>query len=617
MDNKITIPYNDVFFYGLSLKNRDTSDVQGDIFSNIFMKYLKSLKPVSNKLYRRVDNTKFEYSYAFIPTKPLSWRVIKNRRVIEDIEYLSDGKYCLNYYDDNGNDIKRVIFSNQHKWLKTNYYNTVNASDLFCSLVPKEQNGETVLLQYITGNPYPVTLYCCPRPSNNEVLSKILNRVPEPEVMALTNYGILYFACEETFNIYKQVFTEEENKYTDANKPAVYNTQEEVENGFCFDIDSFDSTKSIESVLDLSSVDELTEDDLLDATSEVDEYIQEADEMVISETEEYSVEKEIADAIRIISEETNIAIDDEFVLSQATDDSQQAVEVASETDASERVEINLIDDIADNMIDKEEITIIDSDDIILNEEVPSFETLQPIVKDETDTVAAIISIDSDEMNLLTMDDEAIDDYVSTLIDTILKDAHSTASEYMIDNEEVFIQAETEAVAESVVSKEPDFIQENVADATIESNGASYFYYGETQDSKRSGRGKTLMSDGKTAYEGEYKNDMRHGVGSFYYKDGSLCYWGNWQDNLRNGFGIGISSETGITHVGEWNQNKPEGVGVRFDKNGKFLYVDSASHRTNGGIRVTGFTDNSMFVEIWDEKTLKVIKKEISVDDLLK
>lgn len=616
MDNKITIPYNDVFFYGLSLKNRDASDVQGDIFSNIFMKYLKSLRPVSNKLYRRVDNIKFEYCYAFIPTKPLSWRVIKNRRVIEDIEYLSDGKYCLNYYDDNGNDIKRVIFSNQHKWLKTNYYNTVNTSDLFCSLVPKEQNGETVLMQYITGNPYPVTLYCCPRPSSNEVLNKILNRVPEPEVMALTNYGILYFACEETFNIYKQVFTEEENKYADANKPAVYNTQDEVESGFCFDVDSFDSTKSVESVLDLSSVDELTEDNLLDTTTESDEHIQEADETVISESEEYSVEKEIADAIRIISEETNIAIDEEFVLSQVNDD-QQTVETVSDVVTSERVEINLIDDIAENMIDKEEITIIDPDDIISDEELPSFETLESIVEDVTDTDAAVISVDSNEMNLLTMDDEAIDDYVSTLIDSILKDAHNTASEYMIDNEEVFVQSETEAVAESLVSKESDYIQENVADATIESNGASYYYYGETQDGKRSGRGKTLMSDGKTAYEGEYKNDMRHGVGSFYYKDGSLCYWGSWQDNLRNGFGVGISSETGITHVGEWNQNKPEGIGVRFDKDGNFIYLDSASHRTNGGIRVTGFTENSMFVEIWDEKTLKVIKKEISVDDLLK
>lgn len=626
MEDKIAIPYNDVFFYGVTLRSRDTTDVRGDIFSNIFMKYLRTLQPVSNRLYRSSGKDKYEYNYLFVPSKPLVWRVIKNRRIIEDIEYLSDGKFCLNYYDDNGKDSKRVIYSNQNKWLKTNYYNTLYGFDLLYTIVPKELNGETVIMQYITGEAYPVTLRCCPLPTCDEILIRVLERVPEPEVVALTNYGLMYFACEETYNIYKQVLAEEEKKYVDAHTPVVFNTQEDIEGGFCFNVDSFDSTKTVNSILDLSGVEELTEEGFdipllreIPDTSE-DFYVEDMPEVV----EDYSIDKEISDAIRIISEETNISIDADFVLSIVSQGDSLSEAEASEQDSELFTdEIALVDkeDGVVSLDDKAEGEMIfDEPDVILINDDVDDKISDALTDSVTEEDMVNISDDSDEINLLTMDDDAIDDYVSTLIDSILQDAHSTASAYMIDKEEVFTQTDREATAEIanvMIADSDTYIHNNVADITLESNGAIYYYFGESYSNKRNGRGRTLMSDGKTAYEGQYSNDMRHGVGSFYYRDGGLCYWGDWQENLRNGFGLGISSETGVAHIGHWNQNKPEGVGVRFDKDGNFMYLDSASHRTNGGIRVTGFTDSSMFVEVWDEKTLKIIKKEISIEDLLK
>ena len=123
-----------------------------------------------------------------------------------------------------------------------------------------------------------------------------------------------------------------------------------------------------------------------------------------------------------------------------------------------------------------------------------------------------------------------------------------------------------------------------------------------------------MENSLTAYEGDYLCDMRHGKGSFYYRSGDLCYYGDWAKNMRQGFGLGISSDTGIAHVGKWDSNKPCGVGARFDLNGNFLYLDSHSERVNGGIRVTGFTENSILIEYWDEKSLKTIKKEIFIHE---
>ena len=625
MGDTIKIPYNDVFFYGLSMKSRDVSDVKGDIFSNILMKYLSSLNPVTNRLYRVADNAKYEYSYSFVPSKPISWRVIKNRRVIEDIEQLSDGKYCLNYYDDNGKDVKRVIYNNHHKWLKTNYYNSVYGESLVCSVVPKELNGQTVLLQYITGEHYPVTLYCCPLASNDEVMQNVLRRVPEPEVIALTNYGYLYFGDEETLKIYNQVLEEEELIYAEAHKPQVFNTEEDVAGGFCFDADNFDSTKNTESLFDLQAADELTEDGfsnaefleddellIVDDTEEIVEEVTDDNDVIafettdvneeISESQEYSVEKEISEAIRIITETTNLDIDEDFIFAEPK--REIVVEEVNDVIASEET-------VAVSPDATGSIELIE--DILLN--TPPIEDTTAYSNANTES--------SEAVELLSMDDEAIDDYVSTLIDSILQEAHTTAAEFMLDRADDFTEETAQTTEDTVESEEivvvsEDYIAENEPDAVIESNGCEYFYYGDVdENNRRCGRGRTLMADGKTAYEGEYLDDMRCGMGSFYYKDGSLCYWGNWNENQRNGFGVGISSESGISHIGTWQDNKPVGVGVRYDSNGNFMYLDSASHKTNGGIRVTGFTENSLVVEFWDETSLKVIKKEIFIEDLIK
>lgn len=666
MKTNLSLIYSDLSFYGVSLRAKDSSDVRSDIFANILKKYHVSLKPVSNKLYRVSENAKYEYSYTFEPSRPLSWRVIRNRRVVEDIEQLSSGKYCLNYYDDNGNDTKRVIFDAQHKWVKTNYYNSVYGTDLYCSLVPKEHNGEIVILQYVTGNPYPVTLHLCSVPSSDEVAENVFARVPEPEVMALTNYGVLYFAGEDTHNIYEQILAEEEEKYALAHKPEVYNTEEDVAGGFCFSVDSFDSTKNNDSLFDLTLAQELSSDtseeliEIEEIAEEVEsETVEEVSELAVTTEEEqpeyelpssesFSLDEQLAAAIKLISDTTHIDIDEDLVLAQEKDEITETAEETVDEASEDIIEVNLdetdepepeqeeiiIPDVEfENaniaLVDEEETSVIEDDtevreevsvieyDTEVREEVPVIED-DTEVREETPKNVEII-IDETTPDLLLMDDDAIDDYVSTLIDSLLSDAHSTASDYLIQKQEDFVSAETEASPAISHNKSfADFMEENTADVTIESNGLSYFYYGETDsEGRRNGRGRTLMADGKTAYDGEYFEDARHGKGSFYYKDGSLCYYGDWQNNLRQGFGVGISSETGVTHIGNWSNNKPGGIGVRFNANGEFMYVDSACERTNGGIRVVGFTDNSLTVEFWDEKTLKIIRKEISVEDLLK
>ncbi len=594
MTEQIQIPYNDIFFYGVYLQSRESDDVRKDIFSNIIMRYLRSLEPVQNRLYRTVGKDKYEYSYSFIPSKPLSWRVIKNRRVVEDIEYLSGGKYCLNYYDDNGKDVKRVFFSERHAWLKTNYYNTVGSDALVCSIVPKELNGETAILLYPTGAQYPTTYYCCKQPSCKAVYERVFSRVPLPGVSALTNYGLLHFATEQTLNIYNQILLEEEKKYAAENKPPVYTTDEDIAGGFNFTEESF-SQKSV-GLFSLSEAEELGEsiDDFLNGSSEnnVNTVGDSADTMG------FSIEKNLAEVISFIDRETGIHVDESLVF-----------ETEYETS-----------DIKTEKTDYESPKAAPADEEAKAQEISTAKEAL-ILEDNITTDASFAELQSEaassEDEVLDLSEDDMDDYVKSLIDSLLLSAKSAVHEYSKGSTDGFTDSQVhEESKKNIEVHSNELVNSNkTPDKLIDSGDEKYYYFGEYDEvTGRNGRGKTLMENSLTAYEGDYLSDMRHGKGSFYYRSGDLCYYGDWAKNKREGFGLGISSDTGIAHVGRWENNRPFGVGARFDRNGNFLYIDSNSEKVNGGIRVTGFTENSLFVEYWDEKSLKTVKKEIIIHE---
>ncbi|MCR5653522.1 MAG: hypothetical protein K6F88_06945 [Ruminococcus sp.] len=157
-------------------------------------------------------------------------------------------------------------------------------------------------------------------------------------------------------------------------------------------------------------------------------------------------------------------------------------------------------------------------------------------------------------------------------------------------------------------------QDEEPDITIESSGESYRYYGQLSESrKRDGYGRTVTSDGLTAYEGEYSDDKRDGFGAFYYKDGRINYVGNWIKNSRNGFGVGFRGSDGSVHIGKWSNNQPEGVGARFDKDGNFIFLGSYFDGKKQGKGITLDDDGSFIVsEFKDDKVIASYK----IDDLL-
>lgn len=568
MADKQNTKLNNLFFYGVSFAAHDTVDVSRDIITNIRRRFLVTRKPASNKLYRSAQGENFVYSYNFSMERPLQWRVSRNKRVVEEIEYLSSGKYCINLFDENGRDLKKVFFDPKHRWLKTNYYNSVSNENLTCSLVPKEFDEGTSILKYTTGVVYPEKLCSCTIPSCEEVRENVLQRIPTPTVTALTDKGIVYFLSEDDKENYEKILTEEEADYKAKNAPKVYVTEEEAAAGFSLSVGDFDMSKNLNRTFDIS----LAEDFTAEAQKAPEPQTEPQPE--VPAVDDGSVDAAISGVVEQINARTSLDINADDIIS---------------------FEVGTLD--AEPEID-EQLKHIDS------------------VLDGS-------SLLNSERKLVIGDSVVDDDYISSIIDDIISSAFETEEEEPVeaDEETPTEEAEAEPTPEepaTALASLEDYIKETPADITIESRGEVYSYYGSVDENgKRSGRGRTLMSDGSIAYEGEYEDDKRKGKGSFYFKDGSLCYWGDWNENVRSGFGVGISSEDKAVHAGKWDENKPAGLGVRFDAEGNLMFISSNCEDKKKGITISDFSDTSFTVRVWSEKDDAFIQREISIKDIIK
>ena len=151
-----------------------------------------------------------------------------------------------------------------------------------------------------------------------------------------------------------------------------------------------------------------------------------------------------------------------------------------------------------------------------------------------------------------------------------------------------------AYAEGYCSFAEECPYEHIEKMIIESGGRQYFYFGDIVEDKRSGSGRTAMSDGRTAYEGGYRDDKRDGFGVYYYKSGKLCYAGGWRNNKRDGLGVAFSSGDGSAFVGKWEDNTAAGVGASFDRDGRLVYVGKTVDGKRSGTGITYSEERDTF-----------------------
>lgn len=694
---------NNLLFYGVSYGEYDTQDVNTDIITNIRKRFLVSQKPASNKLYRSAEGVNYVYSYNFNLNRPLQWKVLKNRRVCEEIVQLLSGKYCINYYDNAGKDLKKVFFDSKHRWFKTNYYNSVSNENLICSLVPKEFDTGTCVLKYMTGSVYPERLYACSIPSCDEVRAAVLAKIKAPDLVAMTNVGIVYFMTEEDMLTYEKILFDEESRYEAERAPKVFITDEDSQNGFNLTSSLFDMSVNSDRKFDISLAEQFeeieVETDKREAEPQLEDAVEVAPEISVDDGTIFGA---IADTVNQINSKTSLEINTDDILNFRMTDVEEEkdngltldTEIFDLSDSDPAIDKKLrhidsvLDDkavltaerqlvIGETVVDDDYISSIidgiissafrvdDSDSLEVAESVTENveETLEETSEETTEVTTEVTADEVNETseNISFFADDAIDfddipvhdpeplmvidvpdaakeTEVSEDVDDASVSEENTEEIDTIDDtaedavsyDEVVVEDNTPEVIDEnvdteigeedvfVVAPAKNYISDNTPDSVISSRGESYYYYGDVDENgRRSGRGRTLMSDGNIAYEGGYADDKRSGSGSFYFKDGSLCYWGNWQDNVRSGFGVGVSSDDKAVHCGNWQDNKPLGVGARFDSEGKLVFLSTDCADKKAGFTISEFSDKSFTVCVWSEEDSAFVKRKITIDDILK
>ena len=668
-----------LYFFGITYNEKDKYEADMDMVSNIRRKFILSKKPASNKLYRHADGVSYVYSYNVNPNKALGWKVTRNKQVVQEVELLSGGKYCIIYRDSRGIDFKRVHFDENHNWTKSNYYNAVIGGDLICSFLPKEYDEGTAILKYTTGENYPDMLFPLMAASCDTVKNRVFERVGKPSVTALTDRGVVYFANRADKEAFEIALEEEEARYADECGPSVFVTVEDVEGGFDFSVKDFDMKKNLNRTFDISlasefssedeglSVSEPLEEEATDAVYDTSETPTETeseenisvDELHISENAT-DVDSAIADVIEQININTSLGIDADKVFGDvsetvvATEDDDTIKFSIGDSELNQQLEH--IDSVLDSADDEEEKILMVGESVVDEDYISKIidEIMSAAFVDdakgefEAEPETEIVSEEA-----VTADEESFEEQENTESEPDNEDLSAepeasleeaeipeeTGAEEMPDSEEyteetaeepvtaeaeetvqVADEAQADEDAEVIEStKSADsIIKENPASSVISSGNNKYYYYGTTDENgNRQGKGRTFTKDGDIAYEGSYLDDKRHGFGCFYYKDNALCYAGNWDKNIRSGFGMGINSENQFIHVGNWQGNKPSGLGARFDNEGNLMFVSTSCEDKKKGFTISDLSDDSFTLRVWDEREQAFIQQEIKIKDILK
>ena len=581
-----------LIIYGMSFNSFIPYSVKDDILSKIRKNFFEHNKRQSDKIVQNFNDFTIKYTYNLEKNKPMKWVVQKNKKTIEESVIVSINSYEIRTYNDEGNQVSSIEFSNDHT-IKTVTF----ALDDETVVVSCGTNGDEPVLYY-RGQSLNSDLHLLEINEDDEVLEILAERNPYITVTALTNRGVVYFGTDEEIRNVKREVERAKTIIADRNAPKVYNTPEDRETGFNFKDNDFNLKKNMNQTFDISK-------------SEYFDFNEEDNPSVFDDVEDSSSLD--LENITLDNEDT---VEVESISTECDDTSENAIELEETTTIQENIEGNI--EINETVVDeeKEEVETSENTDEPSNIEENSADTNDEKTEDITGKTDV-----AEETENTTVEENQVEENPTEQQEIVEENSidDDTKVAPNFTNEEILREV-LNAMMNNSKENEPPKVVTSVnetpqaerfdknADLIINSGNEKYCYYGDINDDcMRDGYGRTEMSNGKTAYEGNYKNNKRNGFGSFYYKNGGLCYTGEWKDNKRNGFGVGVRSSDGSFHAGTWSNNKPEGVGARFDKYGKLSYIANFKNGKESGLCVEYREDGGITIFKWVNDAKKIIE----------
>lgn len=181
MEKHINLPETAIIL-AANLKGYDEDNSGWDILLEARRKYFATRKKVRDKVFFTLGIESVRCQYQISPNKPMKWKKTVNTKLTEFTKSDTTGSYILFCLDLSGEIRKKIFFSSEHTWLKTEYYNGNGV--LSAQLTSyKSGDGQTVALSRDGSKPIILSAY------NDKSLISC-----EQEVYVQTMDGDFYFA---------------------------------------------------------------------------------------------------------------------------------------------------------------------------------------------------------------------------------------------------------------------------------------------------------------------------------------------------------------------------------------------------------------------------------------
>lgn len=166
----------------VNLKGYDEENINGDVLLDARRRYFSAKKKIRNKVFFTHGIESIHCQYQICPNKPMKWKKTVNTKLTEYIQSDTSGSYTLICLDLSGELRKKLFFSSNHIWLKTEYYNGNGV--LIAQLTGyRNEDGSTVALSCNGSKPIILSAY-----SDKLIYPK------EAEAVVQTTAGVFYLS---------------------------------------------------------------------------------------------------------------------------------------------------------------------------------------------------------------------------------------------------------------------------------------------------------------------------------------------------------------------------------------------------------------------------------------
>ncbi len=561
-----------LIYYGIYSTDSEIRD-GSDILCTARKKYFETGTKQRDRSTLKTPYETFRYSYSLEDGAPLKFRKLRGTQQIERVAPTPDG-YYVETSDYERHPIKKTYFDNRHMWKKTEFFSLSDRSAPIFVLFPSIEGEKPVILRKVK-NGRTDTLYPFNISLDKELTDKLNILTNEPRIFCVTSSGSFYFCTNEEAKerrnaLNKLLEREKEKAEQEDENESDTSDEEETQSAFVVDGSKLNGEKKLKGCFDLKNSTEIRVSEM--PTEE---------EEPIGNDDFFSKIEEIAKKNHIdISAARNKKLDSDILPDREDSSESSAAEETEEKPKVKPVAAFEFDD--DDTEPVEEINIKLDDftafkvvDMDSNENHQKAE--EPVSEEKTKKTEKPVEQPKDSEPKIT-EREAEDEPVEEI----------AAKSEKADSSEEVAATQTECVFAS------ECPYEMIDKQIIEAGGRQYYYFGDLDGGKRSGRGRTVMKNGDTAYEGQYLDDKRSGFGVYYYKSGKLCYTGNWKQNKREGLGIAFSPNDGSAFVGEWHEDRSVNVGASFDSEGKMLYAGNVDNGRKNGTGITYNDEDKTF-----------------------